>query len=153
MAPALAISTAAQAAPDAPSPDGEAVFHQAERYTVRVRTSIKLPFDTDEQGTFSGAGFVIDRSRGWVLTNAHVAGRSPSSMQVAFKDREYRPAIKLYVDPLLDLAVLALNPADIPPGTTAATLDCQDAPAVGHPVGAYGHPWGLPFTGTRGSTR
>lgn len=148
--PALLVLTAAEAAQQGPPPDSEAVFHQAEQYTVRVRTSIKLPFDSDEQGTFSGAGFVVDSGRGWILTNAHVAGRSPSTIQVAFKDRDYRPATKLYVDPLLDLAVLALDPSGIPSGTTAATLDCQEAPAVGHPVGAYGHPWGLPFTGTRG---
>jgi S1-C subfamily serine protease len=148
--PAVLVFAASQVAAEDPPADGEAVFHQAEQYTVRVRPSIKLPFESDEQGTFSGAGFVVDSRRGWILTNAHVAGRSPSTIQIAFKDRDYRQATKLYVDPLLDLAVLSLDPSGIPSGTTAATLDCEEAPPVGHPVGAYGHPWGLPFTGTRG---
>jgi S1-C subfamily serine protease len=146
----LLVLAAPEAAAEGPPADGEATFHQAEQFTVRVRASIRLPFDSDEQGTFDGAGFLVDNKRGWILTNAHVVGRSPSTVQVAFKDRDYRPATKLYVDPLLDLAVLVLAQSDIPSGTTAAKMDCRNAPAVGHPVGAYGHPWGLPFTGTRG---
>ena len=128
--PTLLIFPAAAVAGNGVPVDGEATFHQAERYTVRVRTSIKLPFDSDEQGTFDGAGFLVDSERGWILTNAHVAGRSPSTIQIAFKDRDYRPATKLYVDPLLDLAVVALNRSDVPPGTTAAKLDCLETPAV-----------------------
>ena len=148
--PALVVLAAAEAAGDGTPPDGEAAFHEAEQYTVRVRTSIRLPFEPEKQGTFDGAGFLVNSERGWILTNAHVVGRSPSTIQVAFKDRDYRLATKLYVDPMLDLAVLAVEPSDIPSTTTAAKLDCQEAPAVGHPVGAYGHPWGLAFTGTRG---
>jgi S1-C subfamily serine protease len=30
------------------------------------------------------------------------------------------------------------------------TLECDVVPPVGHPVGAFGHPWGFRFTGTRG---
>ncbi|MBK7135421.1 MAG: trypsin-like peptidase domain-containing protein [Rhodocyclales bacterium] len=32
----------------------------------------------------------------------------------------------------------------------AAQLDCHELPAMGHPVGAYGHPWRFYYTGTRG---
>ena len=35
-------------------------------------------------------------------------------------------------------------------GLATARLDCGDLPAVGHSVGAFGHPWGLTYTGTRG---
>ena len=31
-----------------------------------------------------------------------------------------------------------------------AELDCESEPGTGHPVGAFGHPWGLDYTGTRG---
>lgn len=45
----------------------------AEKYAVRVKSSISYPFAEDEAGTFNGAGFLIDRERGWFLTNAHVS--------------------------------------------------------------------------------
>ena len=32
----------------------------------------------------------------------------------------------------------------------APKLECGAVPPVGHPVGAFGHPWRLQFTGTRG---
>jgi len=35
-------------------------------------------------------------------------------------------------------------------GIAEPRLECEGVPSVGHPVGAFGHPWRLPFTGTRG---
>ncbi len=127
----------------------ERFFDGARQYTVQVRASVPRPFEPDSRGTYRGAGFVIDSKRGWVLTNAHVVARSPSRVEVAAYGQAYVPAKKLYVDPHLDLAVLEL-PADAPRPTTQAQLDCGELPKTGHPVGAFGHPWNLSFTGTKG---
>jgi S1-C subfamily serine protease len=126
----------------------ERAFHAAREYTLRVRTVIDTPLFAETRGAWFGAGFLVDAARGWIVTNAHVAARSPSQIEVSFADEEYQPAHKVYVDPFADIAVLAL---DHPvPGRRVARLD-RTAPAViGEPVGAYGHPNGLPFTGTRG---
>jgi len=43
------------------------------------------------------------------MTNAHVASRSPSTMEVGFKDRDFVDARKVYVDPYLDLAIIAID--------------------------------------------
>jgi S1-C subfamily serine protease len=137
-------SAAARAAVD------EEVFDTAKRYTVKVRTQVELPFYGDKKGTHIGAGFVVDAARGWVLTNAHVAARSPSTVRVAFLGGEFLPATKLYVDPYIDLAVLEIAQAQRPKQPAVAELDCRAAPAIGHAVGAFGHPWELSFTGTRG---
>ena len=93
---------------------------------------------------------MVDRQRGWIMTNAHVASRSPSTMEVGFKDRDFVDAYKVYVDPYLDLAIIAIDTSFIPPASVMPELDCGDLPRVGHAVGAFGHPWGLSFTGTRG---
>jgi hypothetical protein len=61
-------------------------------------------------------------------------------------------ARRIYVDPHLDLAVIAYDPGRLPRKTSTPTLDCDAIPPVGHPVGAFGHPWGFRFTGTRGIT-
>ncbi|MBI3221562.1 MAG: hypothetical protein HYZ46_00400, partial [Nitrosomonadales bacterium] len=61
----------------------ETVFRDAREYTVRIRTQIETPFTEDRQGSFSGAGFLVDSDRGWIVTNAHVVGQSPSEVKVA----------------------------------------------------------------------
>ncbi len=128
----------------------EAVFEAAKHYTVKIRTRVNLPFYGDKKGTHIGAGFVVDAARGWIITNAHVAARSPSQIRVAFFGGSYLPVDKLYVDPYIDFAILKIPEASRPASLKTAKLDCKGMPAIGHPVGAFGHPWELSFTGTRG---
>lgn len=127
----------------------ESIFRKAQDYTVRVKASVPLPFAGDSRGTAIGAGFVVDAKRGWIMTNAHVVSRSPARVQVAFHGREFGPARKVYVDPFLDLAIIEARP-EAGRSFAAAELECRDLPAMGHPVGAYGHPWRFYYTGTRG---
>ncbi len=126
----------------------ETIFRDARAYTVRIRTTIETPFLEDQAGSFSGAGFLVDAGRGWIVTNAHVVGQSPSTVEVAFADGVYKPARKIYVDSFTDMAVVEVELA----GAThpAAPLDCAHVPQVGEAVGVFGHPLGIPFTGTRG---
>jgi len=131
---------------------GEDAFQDARTWTVQIRTSVDRPFINDSQGSFQGAGLVVDAARGWVLTNAHVASRSYSDITVAFQDTKPIPAERLYVDPHLDLAIIAYDPASLAKPPREPKLECEHLPAVGHPVGAFGHPWGFRFTGTRGIT-
>ena len=126
----------------------QAVFRGAREYTVKIRTRIETPFLEDVVGSFTGAGFLVDATRGWIVTNAHVVGRSTSDrVEVAFAGEEFRPARKLYVDTFADLAVIAVEGLG---ARRAAVLDDSDVPSIGEPVGAFGHPLGIPFTGTRG---
>jgi S1-C subfamily serine protease len=131
---------------------GEDAFRAAADWTVQVRTAVNQPFIEDDQGSWLGAGLLVDAARGWVLTNAHVAGYSYGKVSIAFKDGHAIPATRLYVDPYLDLAVLAFEPSRQVAQTRTPTLSCSEIPPVGHPVGAFGHPWGFRFTGTRGIT-
>lgn len=130
----------------------EAAFRAARQWTVRVEVTIPVPFIEDEQASMLGSGLVVDAARGWVLTNAHVAGHSPSELKIAFADSKLIPAQRVYVDPEVDLAVIAYRPAQLRQTPPVAELECDALPPVGHPVGAYGHPWGFRFTGTRGIT-
>jgi S1-C subfamily serine protease len=136
--------TNAYAGPD------EQAFERARQYTAKVVTRVELPFYGDKKGTTIGAGFVVDADRGWVMTNAHVVARSPSQVKVTLLDGNYYVARKLYVDPYVDIAIVEMVDRPAKQDMVAATLDCEDTPAVGHTVGAFGHPWDLSFTGTRG---
>lgn len=128
----------------------EDIFSKAGEYTVKIKSELRIPFIEDTKGSSSGAGFVVDKKRGWIMTNAHVANYSPSEVTVAFREGEYSKAHRLYVDPYIDVAILKIPDGERLQQSRNAPLDCGDMPAVGHPVGAYGHPWGLWYTGTRG---
>ena len=130
--------------------DAEEVFRSATTYTVKIRGRITTAFIRDNKGSQKGAGFLVDADRGWLMTNAHVVGRSPAVIGVAFKNLPFVNARKIYVDPYLDLAVLEIDMSEIQGEFVAAPLNCDELPSVGHPVGAFGHPYGLDFTGTRG---
>ena len=128
----------------------EQILAQAARYTVKIDVITSIALNMDEGNTAHGAGFLIDRKRGWLLTNAHVATRSPVTLRASFKGGAPIAAIRVHVDPLLDVAIIRIDPKEIPKGTPEAQLDCAGLPAAGTPVAAFGHPWGLSFTATRG---
>jgi S1-C subfamily serine protease len=144
------VLTAATVALPVCASDQEAAFQAALQYTVKIRTIVETPFAGDEKGTFEGAGFLVDRDRRWLVTNAHVTTRSPSRVESAFKSGHFFPVRKVYVDPYLDVAVLEIPKKNLPDKATTAALQCADIPPVGHPVGAFGHPWSLSYTATRG---
>jgi S1-C subfamily serine protease len=134
-----------------PQPTPEQVLAEASRYTVKIQVQNEIALNQDDPGSLSGTGFLIDRKRGWLLTNAHVATRSPATIKVQFKDRKQLIAAKrIHVDPLMDLAILEIPTASVPTGATEADLACDQMPVAGTSVLAFGHPWDLSFTASRG---
>lgn len=132
-------------------PTPQQVLSKASRYTVKIQVQNEIALNQDEAGSASGTGFLIDRERGWVLTNAHVATRSPATIKVQFKDgNQLITAKRIHVDPLMDLAILEIPSTAVPTGATAADLACDQLPVAGTSVLAFGHPWGLSFTASRG---
>ena len=129
--------------------NAEAVFRSAQAWTVRVRI-VSPAVDGDLSIPPEGTGFVVDASRGWVMTNAHVAGTWPNDLQIAFADGRLIAAKPVYVDPHLDVAVISYLPAQRRTPPSLPTLECESVPPAGHPVGTFGHPWGYRFTSTRG---
>ena len=128
----------------------EAVFEDAARYTVKIETTVAHPFLDDQFGTAFGAGFLIDRERGWILTNRHVVAEAPSEVELRFIDSDYIAAEKIYLDPQVDLALIRIPVDEIPDAAIEAELGCYETPRMGNAVVIFGHPSGLNFTGTRG---
>jgi serine protease Do len=144
---AVPLAASAQTGPDLGNMLGE-----AQRFTVKVRGTVVWPFAPEAPGTGSGTGFIIDREKGWILTNAHVVNRSPSTVEVAIGDTEsgWMPADRVYVDNHLDIAVVKVLPDLLPDNATAARLGCTQTVKQGETIVAYGHPISLNFTATRG---
>lgn len=148
-APRLAGFAAAALLALAPAAAADRV-DEATRYTVKVRTATPVPFIHDEGQTWSGAGFLVDRERGWILTNAHVAGYGPSRVEVSFHGAPFTDVRVLYVDTHLDVAVLRVAGDRVPADARAAPHDCERRARAGDPVVAFGHPWDLDYSATRG---
>lgn len=136
--------------PAALAQSAETALADAGNYTVQVRTTIFYPFMSDNRGTLRGAGFVIDKARGWIVTNAHVASRSAATISVSFRNQAPIAARRVYVDPFLDFSLLAVDRKDLPDDVRDARLDCSEPPHSGAQVVAFGHPNGLAFTGSQG---
>jgi len=144
--------TATFAAVAQTGPDLADMLGQAQRFTVRVRGTVVWPFAPEQPGTGTGTGFIIDRDKGWILTNAHVARRSPSTVEIAVGDAEdeWIAADRVYVDNHLDIAVLKVAADKLSGDAIAAKLGCTQTVKQGGTIVAYGHPINLNFTATRG---
>ena len=55
----------------------------AAEYSVRVKSTVRYAFAGEGTGTSDGAGFLIDKTRGWILTNAHVSGYGTGDIEVS----------------------------------------------------------------------
>ena len=130
--------------------DDESYFEKAMSYTVEINSQIEIPFIEDDPGIFAGAGFLVDKKRGWIVTNAHVTSHSPSKVSISFKGEKFIPGEKIYIDPYLDLAIVKVPPEKISSDKSEAKIKCNGNFKIGHPVGAFGHPWEYPYTGTKG---
>ena len=122
----------------------------ASKYSVRIKSTVQYAFAEEDAGTSNGAGFLVDKQRGWVLTNAHVSGYGTGDLEVSFKGFDYFEAAPVYVDPELDFAVVKVDAENIPKDAKEARLDCGDRSLNGLAVAAYGHPHNLSYSASRG---
>ena len=87
----------------------------ATNYTVKIKAKSQYPFaETEGAGSWMGAGFLINKEKGYFLTNAHVSGRGDTKLKLKFKNGSYKSVKPVYIDPEYDLAILKINQDDIP---------------------------------------
>ena len=99
-------------------------LEKANKYTVKILNSIDIPFIEDYRGSGKGTGILIDKERGYILSNAHVTGRSPAKNEVNFKEQDTIEAKQIYIDPLLDISILQIPSDTIPDFAMEASLAC-----------------------------
>jgi serine protease Do len=124
------------------------IFASARQYTVEISTAVRHGFEGDAAGLIDGAGFIVDAERGWIVTNRHVVSASPAEIMVYGPKGNTTTARRIYIDPFLDIAVLAVNRSFT--NGWQGSLSCGKLPQLGQPVAAFGFPWDTDFTGTRG---
>lgn len=92
-----------------------------------------------------GSGVIIDKDKGYVITNHHVI-RGANEIRVTLKDGRTFDAKKLGGDEQSDIAVLKIDPDNL----TELELANSDKLRVGDFVVAIGNPFGLGQTVTSG---
>jgi S1-C subfamily serine protease len=110
------------------------------------QTTNPFGFPSEQQGSATGSGFVIDK-KGDIITNAHVV-QGASQITVRFGDSQELPARVVGSDLSTDLALLKVNPA----GAKLHPLTLGDSSkiSVGDPAIAIGNPFGYDRTVTTG---
>ncbi len=109
------------------------------------RRFFNIPDQPSRGEQSAGSGVIVDRARGYVLTNHHVINNA-QEVVVTLKDRRTLKARLVGTDPGTDIALLkidAQNLADI-------KLGDSDAMNVGDFVVAIGNPFGIGQTVTSG---
>lgn len=129
------------------------VIDRVTNASVLIRTQLLHGFTEDEvaSGRFSGSGFIINKERGWILSNAHVVMSGPAKLRVQFVDDPAKhEAKRVFVDSRHDIALISVDPELIPDVATELTFDCEYELKRGERVVSVGHPRGHKFTVTLG---
>ncbi|KAI9504075.1 trypsin-like cysteine/serine peptidase domain-containing protein [Coemansia spiralis] len=77
---------------------------------VTVRFCQAAPFDTTGAIATEASGFVVDKQRGIILTNRHVACAGPFVGEAVFQNREEIDVYAIYRDPIHDFGFLKYSP-------------------------------------------
>jgi S1-C subfamily serine protease len=137
---------AAAAPPAGTGADLSALFRRARDGVVLVEarrpgTPLSFGRPSREDGIATGTGFVVDES-GHVVTNDHVAaGGSVVTVQAGPRTQRVRARI-VGRDPSTDLALLRVDPRELP-DLTPLPLGDSGAVRVGDTAIAVGNPFGL----------
>lgn len=135
------------------SEDRSQNIESATAATVLIKTHLNHGFleDDDAHGRWEGTGFLINKERGWIVTNAHVAGYGPANLRVRFEtDDAFSEAKRLFVDSKHDVAVIQIAPEAMPEGVSTLELDCDYELSRGESVFSIGHPQDQYFTSSLG---
>lgn len=89
---------------------------------VNVESSTEVVLETEETGTSTATGFIVDASLGIIATNRHVTGTSPSYVKISFYDGSFTEAKILYYDPTHDFGFYRFDPADVLFDVQAVTI-------------------------------
>lgn len=94
--------------------DQRTLFDRTRRGVVTIKVSV-VASRTMEKGFWSGSGFIVDKEKGLIITNAHVAGEcTVCSYEIKFGNGQKAEAKLEYLDPCYDFAILSVNPNEIP---------------------------------------
>lgn len=119
----------------------EAVAQVVPQAVVGVSsTVVQQSFFGPIQGEAIGSGFIVSPD-GYIVTNQHVVGEANGKVKISTASKEVYEAEVVYLNNVLDLAVLKIDARNLP----TLTLGNSDDIRVGQSVVAVGNPLSLQF--------
>ena len=98
--PALAEASSAEATELPASSKWNRTISAVLPAVVSIKVNRVRAFDTVGSGSVQATGFVVDKERGLILTNRHVAGPGPVVAEAIFVNNEEVPLQAVYYDPV-----------------------------------------------------
>lgn len=122
------------------------VIDKAKKAVVTIHGKASLSAYEEPLGTWSGTGFIVNKNKGFILTNAHITGHATvGTYYLFFHDGARADAKLLYYDPWLDYAFLQVAPETIPEDATEIKISAKD-PAMDQPAFVVGNNEGKSFS-------
>jgi len=89
--------------PTVESPRWQNTLDKVVAAVVSIKFCTVRHFDTERAGYGVATGFVVDKTRGLILTNRHVVRPGPVTAEAIFLDHEEVAIYPVYRDPVHDL--------------------------------------------------
>ncbi|MDR3224267.1 MAG: trypsin-like peptidase domain-containing protein [Holosporales bacterium] len=108
------------------------------RGVVVIKAKAYCSIKSELESLWYGAGFFVDLKHGLIVTNAHIAGEmAVCTYEIKYGNGRTAEAKLAYLDPCYDLAILAVDPKDIPSYCAELKLSAK-LPAINQKVFAMG---------------
>ncbi|MBX4210703.1 trypsin-like peptidase domain-containing protein [Candidatus Parcubacteria bacterium] len=104
-----------------------------------IRIPVYRQKGVERQQVGAGTGFIIS-TKGYILTNKHVAGDDSASYTALLSDGSQIPAKVVYKDPVQDIAILKIDGAGLKSvtlGNSSSLQLGQSVVAIGNALGQY----------------
>lgn len=113
--------------------------------SIKVRAHIIMERSYNDK-MWTGTGFIVDLEKGLIVTNSHVAGEmAVCTYEIKFGNGTKTDAKLEYIDPCYDIAVLSVDPKNIPQGSIALEMNDENI-AVNSAVYSMGSSFGNEFS-------
>jgi S1-C subfamily serine protease len=106
---------------------------------VSIKATTLRSFDTESAGSYTATGFVVDRSRGLILSNRHVVNPSPTTSTAVLGNYEEVPLEPIYYDPVHDFGFFKYDPTKIKFADIEEIELCPQAAKVGLDIKVCGN--------------
>ncbi|MDR2075140.1 MAG: S1C family serine protease [Holosporales bacterium] len=117
---------------------------------IKVRGHVIMERSFNDK-MWTGTGFIVDLEKGLIITNSHVAGEmAVCTYEIKFGNGTKTEAKLEYIDPCYDMAVLSVDPKNIPKGSIALEMSDEDA-CVNTTVYSMGNSYGNEFSTYQGT--
>ena len=80
---------------------------------VSIRVDSTRAFDTEWNSSTQATGFVVDATRGLILTNRHVVTPGPVVAEAVFRNNEEVRLTPIYRDPVHDFGFFSYDPGEL----------------------------------------